>query len=193
MSALEFWLDFRSPYSYLAHSQIETLPARPAFRPMDVLEVMKLVGNTPTTIVCEVKGRYAGHDLRRWTARYGVAFAPNPAMRQFDGRRLLRATLLAGDKGEAGRAVAALFPAMWAGRDDLGSAAAVAAVLARGGLDLDPATLDDPALDARLTAASEAAAAKGVFGAPTFIVGDDLYFGNDRLDFLRERLAGEPA
>ncbi len=193
MSALEFWLDFRSPYSYLAHSQLETLSHRPAFRPMDVLEVMKLVGNTPTTVVCEVKGRYAGQDLRRWTARYGVAFAPNPAMRQFDGRRLLRATLLADDRGEAGRAVAALFPAMWAGRDDLGSPEAVAAVLSRGGVDLDPGALDDPTLDARLTAASEAAAGKGVFGAPTFIVGDDLYFGNDRLDFLRERLAREPA
>ena len=193
MSDLEFHFDFRSPYSYLAHGQLGGLGTPVRYKPMDVLEVMKIVGNTPTTIVCQAKSRYANKDLGRWAQRYGTALSPNPAMRQIDGRRLLRAVLAADKAGQADAAVAALFPALWAGATDLASAEAVSRALAAGGVTLSPEALDDPALDAELTAASQAAAARDVFGAPTFLIGDDMYFGNDRLDFLRERLAKEPA
>ena len=70
MSDLEFHFDFRSPYSYLAHGQLGGLGTPVRYKPMDVLEVMKIVGNTPTTIVCQAKSRYANKDLGRW-AQHG--------------------------------------------------------------------------------------------------------------------------
>src|SRR3990167_8266843 len=56
---VEFFFDFVSPYSYLAHSQLDSLQADISLRPMHVLSVMKAVGNTPTTVTCAAKGRYA--------------------------------------------------------------------------------------------------------------------------------------
>jgi 2-hydroxychromene-2-carboxylate isomerase len=62
---VEFFFDFVSPYSYLAYSQLDSLQADISLRPMHVLSVMKAVGNTPTTVTCAAKGRYAGADLAR--------------------------------------------------------------------------------------------------------------------------------
>src|SRR4051812_48402038 len=140
MPTVEFFFDFRSPYSYLAQTQFAGLDT--AWRPMDVLEVMKIVGNTPTTIVCEAKGRYARQDLRRWAGRYGVPVQPNPGMREIDGRRLLRAALAADAAGHLPVAGAALYRAMWAEPAPLGSPQEVAAVLAGAGVALDPEVID---------------------------------------------------
>ena len=90
MAAVEFHFDYRSPYSYLAMTQTGDIDL--TLHPFDVIDVMKRVGNTPTTITCKAKGAYASVDLGRWARRYGVPMSPNPKMREIDGRRLLRAT-----------------------------------------------------------------------------------------------------
>jgi len=188
MSDVEFWFDFRSPYSYLAHTQLAGLGAPVALKPMYVLQVMEIVGNTPTTITCEAKGRYARADLGRWAALYGVPLSGHPKMRALDGRRLMRAALAAIDAGKGDAAVAALFQAVWVNGAPLDTAEDVARLLGAAGFDIAPAALDVRALDARLDAASREAADRGVFGAPTFITGGQMFFGNDRLDFLRNHL-----
>jgi 2-hydroxychromene-2-carboxylate isomerase len=101
MKIVDFYFDFRSPYSYLARSQIGRLGVTVRYRPMDVLAVMKQVGNTPTTVVCASKGKYAGADLARWSKRYGVPIRPRGDMMTIDARRLLRAVLVAEDMGLA--------------------------------------------------------------------------------------------
>jgi 2-hydroxychromene-2-carboxylate isomerase len=185
---IEFWFDFRSPYSYLAHTQLAGLGAPVALKPMYVLQVMEIVGNTPTTITCEVKGRYARADLGRWAALYGVPLSGHPKMRALDGRRLMRAALAAIEAGHGEAAVKALFEAVWVNGAPLDSAEDVAALLAGAGFAIEPAALDAPELDARLDAAAREAAERGVFGAPTFITGGQMFFGNDRLDFLKSHL-----
>lgn len=184
MSATLFFFDFRSPYSYLAHSQFPGLPGEIVFKPIDVLEVMKRVGNVPTTVICAPKKRYANADLGRWAALYGVPLSPNPGMGQADGRRLLRAVIAAGPR--APEAVARIFPAMWAGDAALATAEDLAALL--DGLGVTAAMIESPAAEAALDANVAEAEARGVFGAPTFIAGDQMFFGNDRLDFLRQAL-----
>ena len=82
MAAVQFYLDYRSPYSYLAQSQLDDVALE--IRPFDVLDVMKRVNNVPTTITCAVKGQYAGADLGRWVKRYEIPFARNPQMREID-------------------------------------------------------------------------------------------------------------
>ena len=76
MTTIDFYFDFRSPYSYLAHSQLGSLGAGVNYRPMDVVAVMKQVGNTPTTVTCQAKGQYARADLQRWAKRYGLPLRP---------------------------------------------------------------------------------------------------------------------
>ena len=63
------------------------------FHPFDVLDVMKRVNNTPTTIICKVKGRYAQADLGRWARRYQAPVGRHPDMGEIDGLRLLREAL----------------------------------------------------------------------------------------------------
>jgi 2-hydroxychromene-2-carboxylate isomerase len=194
MSRLEFFFDFGSPYSYLAHSQLGTMCDDVAVRPMAVLKVMEAVGNQPTTLQSAAKGRYAMVDLGRWAALYGVPLNPSNARRN-DGRACARAVLAAARQGKSCEATAALFRAYWGDGAPLTSVAEIVGVLARAGLDAKAieALIDTPEIAAELDANTKEAAERGVFGAPTIFVGEDMFFGNDRLDFVRARLAQEVA
>jgi 2-hydroxychromene-2-carboxylate isomerase len=189
VAAVAFHFDYRSPYSYLAMTQIGDLEL--TLHPFDVIDVMNRVGNTPTTITCKVKGAYASVDLGRWAQRYRVPFSRNPQMREIDGRRLLRATLAIPEGPDRRKAVEALFRAMWAEPAPLGSPVEIATLLASSGVTggMLAEQMDSAELEAKLDASNAAAAARGVFGSPSFFVGDEMFFGNDRLEFLREALA----
>ena len=124
-------------------------------------------------------------------ALYRVPFQRNPRGAEIDARRLLRATLAADELGQADAAVAAIFAAYWGGSGaplvtpgDLVEVLNGAGVSGPGLL----ARIEEPALDAALDEATAAAAARGVFGAPTLYIGDEMFFGNDRFDFIRASL-----
>jgi 2-hydroxychromene-2-carboxylate isomerase len=112
-------------------------------------------------------------------------------MRTLDGRRLLRATLAVKQGVERQMAAAALFDAMWGVPAPLGTVDEVAAVLTKAGVNAAPikAAFDAADSETALDKACAEAAARGVFGSPAFFVGTEMFFGNDRLDFLREALA----
>jgi 2-hydroxychromene-2-carboxylate isomerase len=129
-------------------------------------------------------------DMARWVRRYGIPFAGNP---HFPMQTLtaLRAALAAQDAGVFPKYHAALFHAAWGEPANLGDAAVLRDVIAKAGLDPEPllaAAASEP-LKARLKANTDEAVTRGAFGAPTFFVGDEMFFGNDRLDFVAEALA----
>jgi 2-hydroxychromene-2-carboxylate isomerase len=190
MTTVDFYFDFRSPYSYLANTQLRSIGVKPRYRPMDVLAVMQQVGNTPTTVTCAAKGRYARADLQRWVSRYGVPFQRPKDPKAIDARRSLRAVLHAAGRGQEGSVVDAIFAARWARGADLGTLEDLGQALTAAGIDPDPvvSSVDDDGLDRRLTEETHAAGELGVFGAPTFVVGGEMFFGNDRLEFLREHV-----
>jgi len=190
MAALDFYFDYRSPYAYLAQTQVRKLGVEIAWRPFEILQLMDKVGNVPTSITCKPKGQYLGKDLMRWVGLYKVPFQRHPQAASIDARRLLRATLAAAELGQADAAVAAIFGAYWGTGAPLATADDVVAVLDAGGVSAPGlvARIDDPALDAALDAATDDAASRGVFGAPTMYVGDEMFFGNDRFDFIRASL-----
>ncbi|WP_312167330.1 2-hydroxychromene-2-carboxylate isomerase [Phenylobacterium sp.] len=182
-----FFFDFRSPYSYLASTRLADLPGEFDWRPFDVLALMKQVGNVPTTVICKPKQAYARQDLGRWAALYGAPLSPNPGMSAVDGPRLLHAALAARALGHGKAAAGRLFRAMWAGDAPLATSAEVAALLADLGVTTE--LIDAPERAAELEANTAEAVELGVFGAPSFITeGGLLFFGNDRLDFLRRAL-----
>jgi 2-hydroxychromene-2-carboxylate isomerase len=195
-ASVEFFFDVGSPTSYLAWTQLPRIAAaagaRIAWRPMLLGGVFKATGNA-SPVAVPAKGRWMGADIARWAKRYGVPFRFNP---HFPINTL---TLMRGAAGlqmrrpeDFERYLTTIYEAMWKEPADLGDPAVLASTLAAGGLDADAlgALVGDPEVKARLVATTEEAVARGVFGAPTFFVGDEMFFGQDRLDFVAEALAG---
>jgi 2-hydroxychromene-2-carboxylate isomerase len=193
---IEFFFDFGSPTTYLAHTQLPRIAretgAQLLYRPMLLGGVFKATGNASPVSV-PAKGRWMGEDIARWARRYGVPFTFNP---HFPINTL---TLMRGAAGlqmrrpqDFGRYVDAVFNAMWVTPCNLGDAGAQAALLAQAGLETQAffELVADPEVKACLVADTEEAVARGVFGAPTCFVGGQMFFGQDRLDFVREACVG---
>jgi 2-hydroxychromene-2-carboxylate isomerase len=191
---VEFFFDVGSPASYLAWTQLPRLAAETgavvAWRPMLLGGVFKATGNaSPVTV--PAKGRWMGDDLNRWARRYGVTFTMNPHF-PINTLTLMRgaAAMQMRHPDRFARYVEAIERAMWEAPRDLGDADVLVATLREAGFDpAEFATLvADPEVKAKLIATTEEAVARGVFGAPTFFVGAQMFFGQDRLDFVREAL-----
>ncbi|MEA2625900.1 MAG: 2-hydroxychromene-2-carboxylate isomerase [Candidatus Binatota bacterium] len=191
---VDFFFDFVSPYTYLAETQLSALKTRTGatFRlwPMHLLNLMKRVGNSPTTVLCANKMKYAGADIGRWVSRYRVPFEFNPHVFAADQSLALRGALVAQDQDVEEAYNRAVFRAFWAEGVEVNDRARLAEALKAGGLDGNALleTADAARYGERLAENTETAAERGVFGSPTFIVGDDVFFGNDRLEFLEQRL-----
>lgn len=187
---IELFYDFRSPYSYMAYTQLREMDVSIALRPMKILKVMELVGNVPTTITCAAKGRYARVDLARWAQRYGVPLNPSD-MRANDGDACSRAVLAAKSPADAAAITLALYRAIWSEGKTLATLDDIVAVIAAAGIDADPISdqIDAPEIAAQLDTNTAEAAERGVFGSPSIFVGEAMFFGNDRLDFVREEIA----
>jgi 2-hydroxychromene-2-carboxylate isomerase len=192
---IEFFFDVGSPTTYLAHTQLPRIAreagAQLQYRPMLLGGVFKATGNaSPVTV--PAKGRWMGADLARWAERWGVPFAFNPHFPVNTLTLMRGATALQMRRPQAFMPyVDAVFDAMWVRPRNLNDAAEVAAVVQRAGLAADEfaALVADPQVKAALVAATEEAVARGVFGAPTCFVGDEMHFGQDRLDFVRDAAA----
>ena len=186
---IELFYDFRSPYGYLAFTQLRDMNVAIRLRPMKILTVMEKVGNVPTTITCAAKGRYARADLGRWAARYGITLNPSN-MRDNDGDACSRAVLAAASSAEADSITLALYRASWSEGKTLATIDDILEAITAAGIDAAPiaSRIDSPDVVAQLDANTEEAAERGVFGSPSVFVRDTLFFGNDRLDFVREEL-----
>ena len=187
---IEFFYDFRSPYSYLAFTQLQQMDVEISFRPIRILKVMEKVGNVPTSITCAAKGRYARADLARWARRYGLALNPSD-MRANDGDACSRAAIAADSPAQAAAVTLALYRAIWSEGVTLAGPDEVVAALAAAGLAVDgiAARIGSPEVAAQLDANTDEAAERGVFGSPTMFVGQAMFFGNDRMEFVREEIA----
>jgi 2-hydroxychromene-2-carboxylate isomerase len=192
---LEFHFDFGSPTTYLAYTQLPRIAqetgATLVWHPMLLGGVFKATGNASPVSV-PAKGRWMSDDIARWSRRWGVPFTFNPHF-PINTLTLMRGAcgLLMRQRDDFRRYVDAVFQAMWVVPRDLNDPGAFAAVLAEVGLDVAAfmALVADPEVKADLVAHTEASVARGVFGAPSFFVGQQLFFGQDRLDFVREALA----
>jgi 2-hydroxychromene-2-carboxylate isomerase len=199
MANVDFFFDFISPYTYLARTQLDGIAARTGARfrmgPMHILNLMKIVGNTPTTVVCSNKRKYAGQDIGRWCARYQVPLQLNPHLMKGDHSLTLKGALVAAEMNLEDRYNGAMFSAFWTDAVNINDRDEVVRHLEAAGLE-GSAILkkaEEPEYAKRLETNTRLAAERGAFGSPTFIVGDDVFFGNDRLDFLEERLKKSPS
>ena len=192
---VEFFFDVGSPTTYLAYTQLPALAdacgASIAWRPMLLGGVFKATGNaSPVTV--PAKGRWMLGDLQRWAHHYGVPLVFNPHF-PVNTLALMRGAvgMQMHEPASFGRYLELMFGAMWRAPRNLGDASTLAEVLREGGFDPErvAALAADPEVKARLIANTEQAVARGVFGAPTFFVGEQMFCGQDRLAFVRDALA----
>lgn len=197
--SVDFFFDVGSPASYLAWTQLPSIcreaGAALVLKPMLLGAVFQATGNaSPVTV--PAKGRYMLQDLARYAARYGVAYRQNP---HFPILTLTLMRAIAGVQLQQPERLDALidasFRAIWVDARNLNDAAEVANVWQAAGFDAQAllALANAAETKAALRASTDEAVARGVFGAPTMFVGDTLFFGQDRLDWVREALAGGPA
>ncbi|MGH2901401.1 MAG: 2-hydroxychromene-2-carboxylate isomerase [Solirubrobacteraceae bacterium] len=189
---VELFYDYVSPFSYLANSQIPGLAKRTGaevvYRPFLLGGVMQATGNQPPATL-PARGAYMPKDIARWVRRYGLPFRFNPSF-PMNTLHAMRAALAAQELGVFPAYHAALFRAAWEEPRNLADAAELRDVIAKAGLDAERilARAGADEIKARLKANTAEAAERGAFGAPTFFVGDEMFFGNDRLDFVEEAL-----
>jgi 2-hydroxychromene-2-carboxylate isomerase len=192
---VEFFFDFGSPAAYLAYTQLPGIAARAGagivWKPMLLGGVFKATGNA-SPITVPAKGRWIRQDFQRFAARYGVPLRMPPdfpvntlaMMRGAVGMQLRR-------PADFGPYCKAMFGGMFERGLAMGDAAVLAGVLKDAGLD--PAAFEalvaDPEVKQGLIRNTEEAVSRGVFGAPAFFVGDEMHWGQDRLDFVAAALA----
>ncbi|WP_252272037.1 2-hydroxychromene-2-carboxylate isomerase [Pseudomonas subflava] len=191
---LEFYFDFGSPTTYLAWTQLPAICAAAGaslvYKPMLLGGVFQATGNaSPVTI--PAKGRFMIQDLARYARRYQVPMQFNPYF-PINTLPLMRAAVAVQrhmpERFEA--FLKLIFEALWVQARNLGDPTVLAEVLASGGFEPQRllALIAEQEVKDGLKAITEEAVKRGVFGAPSMFVGDELFFGQDRLDFVREAL-----
>jgi len=191
---VDFYFDYGSLASWLAYTQLPKLVADTgatlAMKPMLLGGVFQSTGNRPPISV-PAKGRYLFQDFDRFAERYGVPLVMNPHF-PVNTITLMRADLGLQMRADPQLAVFrdAIFRAMWVEQQALGDPAVLAVVLTRSGIapDAIAAIAADPVVKDALKTRTQEAVDRGVFGAPTFFVGDQMFWGQDRIDFVREAL-----
>ena len=195
MPKVEYFFDYVSPFAYLADTQVPALIARTGaeivYRPFFLGGVMQASKNSPPITVPN-KGRYMFTDIQRWAKRYGVPANPNPHF-PVNTLNTMRAAVAAVDEPKFADFHKAMFRGVWVDGQNLADEAVLKGVIDAAGLDGAAllARSKDQAVKDTLRKNSEEAVERGAFGAPTFFVGDEMFWGNDRLDFLEETLKGK--
>lgn len=197
MKSFEFWFDFGSTASYLAWTQLPALEAgtgaTAVLKPMLLGGVFQAAGNqSPVNI--PAKGKYLFVDFSRFAERYGVPFKLNPHF-PINTLLLMRGAIALQMKGDPRFRdyCSAMFNAIWVDSVNMNDPATAADALRRAGFDAQAlvALANEQTTKDALKTASQTAVERGVFGAPTFFVGDQMFWGQDRMDFVKEALQSE--
>lgn len=194
---VEFYFDFGSPNAYIAYHALPDIAHRQGaaidFRPCLLGGVFKSTGNkSPFEAYGAVQAKmaYESVDMQRFLTHYGLSrftFNPNFPVNTI---LLMRGMLWAQKADRVEDYIAAGFAAMWEDGQAMGDAEVFAKVMSEHGLPGEEilAATQDPAIKEALFDVTAKAVERGIFGIPTFFVGEDMYFGKDRLWMVEEAL-----
>ena len=198
MGKVEFFYDLVSPYSYLAYGRaVEVCAAHGAelvLRPMLLGALHNAVG-LQAPIEIKPKGRYQLEDIHRWADYYGLALRfPEPF--PFRTLKTMRAAIFSEERGLLEPFTREAFALYWTeggapkGMEEADEDGPISEVARRVGLDAEEvlAGASAPENKEALKAATGEAVERGAFGAPTFFVDGEMFWGNDRLHFVESAL-----
>ena len=198
MADLRFYFDFTCPFAYLASVQVEDLARRTGARldprPMLLGGVFRAraVPQRLSDTLSPPKARHNLADMQRMAAQVGVPLHM-PAGHPLRSVLALRCVLAVGEPFMP--LAHAIYRAYWADGVDISDRDALAGVLTAAGHDATAvlARAESPQVKQELRARTDEAIAAGVFGIPTFVVGDELWWGVDRMYMVERALGGSPA
>ena len=195
---LEFIFDIGGPNAYLAYKVLPGLIARTGatlrYVPCLLGGIFRATNNRPPLVqYAEIPAKmaYENLEMRRFIQAHGLdSFRINPKF-PVNTLTLMRAAVAADEMGLTDRFIGAAMKSMWEDGDDLGDPAVIARMLDSNGMDGAAilARTDDQAIKDKLIANTNHAVARGAFGVPTFFVGDEMFFGKDRLAQVEAALA----
>lgn len=192
---IEFFWDCGSPYTYLASTQIETIAAgcgaELQWRPFLLGGVFQAIGNRMPAAI-PAKGKYLFDDVKLWAKFYDVAFRL-PEKFPINTLAAQRAGIAASRMGKGMEFAKRVMRAHFGEGRDVSQPDELKACAADVGLDGDAlfARTQEQAVKDELKSNTEEAVRRGAFGAPTFFVGEQMFWGNDRLDLMQARLQGK--
>jgi len=192
MATLDFYFDFGSPTSYMAHKVLPRIAEAAGtdinWRPVLLGGIFKATGNASPALVA-AKAFHMNIDMARFAQKYGIELTFNSSF-PINTLALMRGAAGYLNEDSFSRYVDLMFDAIWLNDRNMNDPEVVGEVLATG--DFDPGDfmqcINDPAVKERLKSDTEAAVARGIFGAPSIFVDDQMYFGQDRLHFVAEAL-----
>lgn len=185
---IEFWYDFASTYSYLSAMRVEAMAQAAgvglAWKPFLLGPIFQAQGWTTSPFnLYPVKGKYMVRDIERLAGERGLEFRLPP---QFPQNSLLaaRVALIGADEGWVGAFTCAVYLAQFRDGSTISDPQVLGAVLDKLGLDPKAilARTQEPAVKERLRQQTAEAQALGIFGAPSFVTGGEVFWGDDRLE-----------
>ena len=189
---VQFLFDFGSPNAYLAHTQMSGIEAHTGaqveYVPALLGGIFKATGNqSPAETFADVpaKRAYEREDMGRYVARFGVPYTPNPFF-PVNTLQIMRGAVARMDSDRFAPYVEAVYRAMWVEEKKMDESAVIAEVLDANRLDANrfAEEIQRPDVKARLIELTNQAVERGVFGSPSFFVGDEQFFGKDRLNWF---------
>lgn len=196
---VEFFFDCSSPWTYLGFEALCAAAREDGFgvcfRPFLVGGVFNTVNPSVYAMregAATPKSQYFWKDMQDWIRRSGLSIKWRPSIFPINSARAMRICLLASDANACESVARRIFQLYWGEDRDIADPSVLAEACTAGGLDAAAtlAAADTPELKARLRANTDEIIARGGFGTPTFFVGgSDMYFGQDRIQLVREALA----
>jgi 2-hydroxychromene-2-carboxylate isomerase len=184
---LHYFFDYSSPYCYLGTQRIESVAqsagAELVWKPILLGGIFKSLGGpmVPLTASPQVKQDYNMTDMRRWAEHFSIPFSW-PSQFPMNTVKALRITMQLDDPAPF---IHRVYRAYWAENQDISDPSVLTEILNELGLaHALLANTADPEIKRLLIDATQEALDRGVFGAPTCLVGDELYFGQDRFQFV---------
>ena len=194
---LDFYFDCSSPWTYLAFHAIQPLAAEVGaeivWKPILVGGVFNAVNQTVYENRSNPNPRkqaYMLQDLAAWANLYDIKITFPPKVFPVNSVKCMRGAFVALDAGKLVPYATAAFEAYWGGDLDISKEAVLADIAARAGLERQRffAGIETDTCKARLRTNTDELITRGGFGSPTIFVGDQMFFGNDRLPLIRAAL-----
>jgi 2-hydroxychromene-2-carboxylate isomerase len=194
---LDFYFDCSSPWTYLAFHAVQPVAKEAAaeivWKPILVGGVFNAVNQSVYENRAKPNPRkqaYSLKDMQDWARLYGLAIKFPPTVFPVNSVKCMRGAFVALDEDKLVPYATAAFEAYWGGNRDLSREEVLADIAERAGIERQRffAGIETESCKARLRANTDELIARGGFGSPTIFVGDDMFFGNDRMPLVKAAL-----
>jgi 2-hydroxychromene-2-carboxylate isomerase len=192
---IDYYFAPMSGYAYLGHARLLNIAAQAGaqvvYHPLDMAKVFEAAGSFPPAKYPAVRQHHRKADMVRWAQKLSLPINPTPKFWPTQMPLACRVIVAAKHLGlDQGAVTQAILLAVWTHDLDISDASDISTALRRQGMEPDPilAAALRPDIITEATSDTRDAIELGIFGSPTYVIGEDWFFGQDRLEFLKDRL-----